>query len=217
MYTRGKSARFIGRAYDVQHSSIVRGLARRGISIRHRQTLEVNLSGYERAYIAGLFDGEGTIVIGVNKQNRKGSSHWIGLSVANTDQGIINYLHKKMGGSVSCNLRSPLSIKPVWRWGVTTRHALVVINLLLPYLRIKRNRALLAIKLYKRIDRYPRGRILSEFELSQRENIRSKIKKLNGRGVFVNHPDLKRKRYDYMRQFRADHKDAGHHHHVHSS
>jgi hypothetical protein len=101
-----------------------------------------------------------------------------------------------------------LSIKPVWRWGVSTRGAVAVLKILYPFLRIKKERAKVALKIQFRIDRYKKPAI-TKGEFFIRERMRLKLKALNGRGKFLESPKQKKRVYDYLKRFQAEHPNAG--------
>jgi hypothetical protein len=203
MYGQGVSSREIGKTFGVPHSTIVRGLRSRGICIRRRHVPQITLSETTAAYMAGLFDGEGHVLIGLSKNKKSQGSHWVGIGITNTNIPVISFLERRLGGCVGCNKRGVLSIKPVRRWNASSRHAARILRLLLPYLRIKKTRAILALKLQSRIEKYGSGRMITANEFMIRENLRARIKKLNGRGIVIRHPEEEKKRREYLEMFKA--------------
>lgn len=105
------------------------------------------------SYVAGLMDGEGSIVIGVSK-NRKGSkspSHWLQVGIINTDKNLINWLNNTFGGHISDNSHSPSRKKqrPCWAWRIMSNEAQVFLEKIYPYVHIKKTQIKLAIKFQK--------------------------------------------------------------------
>ena len=104
----------------------------------------------EAAYIAGLFDGEGTITYKKyferkkkgNKVNRYNC--WrISMEVAMTDQSVLIWLHKALGVGTLASKKvngkrvDGTSYLKQWRWRCTFRDAYYVCLLIWPYAHTK--------------------------------------------------------------------------------
>lgn len=94
-------------------------------------------------YTAGLFDGEGCIVITRGpKKNGRGKIYncvAIRMEVCNTDFDLINSLKKEWDEGHICKIpprkvKSGMS-KPQLRWQLTHRQAHRVLNKIMPYMR----------------------------------------------------------------------------------
>ena len=85
----------------------------------------------EAAYIAGLVDGEGSII------QKKG---WLVMSLGSTCHEAIEFLQDKVGGrSYFYPTGSGMGHKPFWRWQLSKKYAVrEVLRRLGPYLIIKR-------------------------------------------------------------------------------
>ena len=93
-------------------------------------------------YIAGLFDGEGSIqykqYMRKRKHNPKAYPTWsIRIEIAMTDQSVLIWLNEILGvGTVN-----PRKVKPgkkkQWRWRCSHRQAYFVAKLIWPYVHIK--------------------------------------------------------------------------------
>src|SRR5437763_682904 len=51
----------------------------------------------ELFYVAGLFDGEGSICIGVSKRRGRSRAHWLQVQITNTNRRLIEWLHGRFG------------------------------------------------------------------------------------------------------------------------
>jgi len=106
-----------------------------------------DLSQNEVAYIAGLFDGEGSLQCKKaweKKKKHKGKGYrktyaWrINMEIAMTDELVIRWVHEILNvGSVIKRKPQRSGYKPQWRWRCTFRDALYVCKLLWPYAQVK--------------------------------------------------------------------------------
>ena len=102
--------------------------------------MEIN----EAAYIAGLFDGEGSVDFARRKEKKRGKIYTVQrilMRIEMTDEDVLNWVHEKLGvGTVRKRNRSP-SIKAHWkdRWvySVRFRQAYKVAKLLWPFAQVK--------------------------------------------------------------------------------
>jgi len=101
------------------------------------------------AYLAGIIDGEGSIILHQNPKDRR---VWGEIQISNTDEELVSWLIIKFGGrlyiaSQSRKKSHSLGKKRIYllRWnGKLSRD---LIPRLLPYLIIKRDKAILLLKL----------------------------------------------------------------------
>ena len=96
------------------------------------------------AYIAGLFDGEGTIDFARRKEKKRGKIYTvqrISMRIEMTDELVLNWVHETLGvGTVRKRNRSPsrkAHWKDAWVYTVRFRQALQVCKLLWPYVQVK--------------------------------------------------------------------------------
>ena len=102
--------------------------------------MEIN----DAAYIAGLFDGEGSVDFARRKEKKRGKTYTVQrilMRIEMTDEEVLNWVHEKLGvGTVRKRNRSP-SIKTHWkdRWvySVRFRQAYKVAKLLWPFAQVK--------------------------------------------------------------------------------
>ena len=108
-------------------------------------------------YTAGLIDGEGSIVIGVSKPSTKRGnklpSHWLQVGIINTDKELIDWLKNTFGGHISNNSHCPSRKRqrPCWAWRVVGNKAKIFLEMIYPYLRVKKKQAELAIEFQKNV------------------------------------------------------------------
>ncbi|MGN6759441.1 MAG: hypothetical protein ACTHMJ_23985, partial [Thermomicrobiales bacterium] len=103
------------------------------------------LTPEERAYMAGLIDGEGSIYVAAVGPARDKTVYPI-VVVAMTNKEVVEWLAEKWGpGRVklhnATNLRRHPYMKPQYRAQVFGKRARLLCESLLPYLRVKREQA----------------------------------------------------------------------------
>lgn len=136
----------------------------------------------EKAYIAGLFDGEGAVSI------LSSNTFAARLEIANTNLEVLEYVHSLFGGSITERLKVE-RCKQSYVWYLTKRvDVLVFVEAILPHSRIKRERLLL-LRDFLTIARngegregVAKGRHYTEDENLQRAIKVVQIKALNKRG-----------------------------------
>ena len=116
----------------------------------------------DAAYLAGLFDGEGSVYYKRTKQirhNRPGKpvhNIWvIRMETAMTEKSIINWVHDFTGVGHS----GPRKVKPgkkkQWRWRCSHRDAYYVSRVIWPYAHVKLN------KIQQIIDHYSEHKVMN--------------------------------------------------------
>ena len=104
------------------------------------------ISETDAAYIAGLFDGEGSIQYKQydrqRKNNKKPYPTWsIRMEIAMTDKSVLLWMHSLLGcGTVNeKRYKTPYTVgwKKQWRWRCQSRDAYYVCLLIQPYAHIK--------------------------------------------------------------------------------
>ena len=89
----------------------------------------------ELAYAAGLFDGEGSISLVRQKNNR---SHSPQVAVASNDCEVLLWLQKRFGGSIVTKQPRKSTQSVSYDWRLTDRRALAFLQMVRPYLVIQR-------------------------------------------------------------------------------
>ena len=103
------------------------------------------LSETDKAYIAGLFDGEGCVTASMRSNNRRGVQ--IQLIIVNTHLGVIQWLCTMLGGNVWTKHPTGRMRRPLHRWVARGGKACQdVLEAIMPYLIVKRSQAIEAMK-----------------------------------------------------------------------
>lgn len=138
------------------------------------------------AYIAGLFDGEGHLTIGMSKDKRrprKAPRHVLTLVVSNTDKAVIEWLRDTLGcGHVGIQQRPKANPndKVCYRYILSSEKAGQLLSAMLPYLHIKRPQAELMIAFRREFLPNGSSTPLTDEMITRREEYRGKLRALNG-------------------------------------
>lgn len=104
----------------------------------------------ERAYLAGLFDGEGCLSIVEDTSKKKITPTPVLTLVAvvsSCDKFILDYWKNKTGiGSVNLSKKASGNARDGFAWVVSGKSAVDLINLMYPYLLIKKDEADIAYR-----------------------------------------------------------------------
>jgi len=129
----------------------------------------------EIAYIAGIIDGEGCISLA----SRCDSSYRYvtpTVQVSNTHLSLLDWLKELFGGTVDVRKDNRPNRKQCNTWRVAGNKARFVIKLILPYLRIKKDQANIAMSIITYSGKLP------DQEVSKRLYAVKQIRLLNKKG-----------------------------------
>lgn len=149
---------------------------------KSRKTIK-GLSETDKAYLAGIMDGEGAIYISRKKDPtmKAGYGYRMCLGVANTDLPLMNWLVDVTGlGSVKPRKRHSTKHKQAYDWYLWSIQAYQFLKAILPYLKQKRQRATIAIEFMEKHSVY-KGYLTPE-ERTAQAAVYDKMKLLNKRG-----------------------------------
>lgn len=153
-----------------------------------------NLSEIEKAYIAGIIDGEGSISF-VRSGSKRTHGRYIYpyIRVANTDIILIDWLKLKIecGYSGYKNWPKKDKRKPVYHISWACSDAIKILKEITPYLVIKKIRAELVMGIYEKSKQarkeaggyFGNGHKLPDWLVQERERVFSQLKEMNARGV----------------------------------
>lgn len=126
------------------------------------------------AYMAGIVDGEGSIIISKQKrkENRSGCRFYPLLIITNTNKEVLDFFVEKTGyGRVfeRPEQQKPYfnSVKNCWRWAVKHTQVGEILKKLLPYLIIKKKQAenvLEFLQMFEGASNYSNLNIEKQFE-----------------------------------------------------
>ena len=98
------------------------------------------------AYLAGIFDGEGSISIArVERKGRKNPRYQLAVSLSICTPYIPNLFKMGFGGSINVQERGGKR-RPIWTWRPGIKEGLCFLEVINPYLRLKKDEALLALQ-----------------------------------------------------------------------
>ena len=181
------------------------------IDIYNKKTMNI-------AYVAGLFDGDGSVWICKQKTTTHYPARFqMYINVVNTNKEICEILQRKFGGTLRATDYPKHKWKTRYGWYCASQKAKALLKSILPHLIIKKERVELALKFQKRksnkktkilavLKRDWHGRITKtrgwirkpeqyEFELACYE----KMRKLNWRGKLP-HDNKTKANYTYYRR-----------------
>jgi hypothetical protein len=143
----------------------------------------------ERAYLAGFIDGEGTI--GMKRERRRLAqghySYQAYVSAGNTNPVVIEWLYTLFGGNLrkrtpkSILKKSPNAKPDFYEWRIGAKAAVAVCELLVPFLRMKREQARIVLADCGDTRKRGSGRYPAE-HWDKLERTYQQLKQLNRRG-----------------------------------
>ncbi len=92
------------------------------------------MSGMSTEYVAGFFDGEGSVNIHKRKGHRGCTLY---VSIGNTDHAILEQFKAQFGGSVSLLRKQDGNRRPIWKWSTSCNTAVNFLRTIQPYSIIK--------------------------------------------------------------------------------
>ena len=141
------------------------------------------------AYLARLFDGEGSFVINRVIYKWKKTPFFYGQAyICNTNLELINWLKSRFNGRAHITHKKNPKHKQVYKFNFLLRGRIKLLKAVLPFLIIKKKQAELVLELWKHIFRFrrrPGFYILPSKEIEARQRLYNKIKVLNRRGINV--------------------------------
>lgn len=116
----------------------------------------------QKAYIAGIIDGEGCITIQPNlRRGAKSKSYSLRCLIATTDYGLMEWVQKTVGmGRIHPRNSRPGNLQG-WNYVASSSMAEELLREVFPYLVVKQNQALIAFEFRKTAGLYPNPDILA--------------------------------------------------------
>jgi hypothetical protein len=136
----------------------------------------------DRAYLAGILDGEGAIMLCARS---KAQGWHLRVEVTNCDRRMLDWLAERWGGKPRVTWRNEAIVRPNWRtkysWARDARSAVPVLFDALPYLVIKKRHAEVALEFAATMKNVGR-RGHTEEVLAVRRRLVAEMKTLNRKG-----------------------------------
>ncbi len=122
------------------------------------------------AYTAGIVDGEGSIGIARHKSKscKRGYTLELCVQVTSSDEWLCTWLKFAFGSSLSHSVNN--AGNPMWHWILGARKASEFLKLILPYLKLKRPQAELAI-LFQDAKRYSGHKTDEQWSIEEAQRI----------------------------------------------
>ena len=153
------------------------------------------------AYLAGLIDGEGSVIVNpyCPREGQRFKQYNLRVLVVNTNKEILEWIKSIFGGGVYSHGK-PESIKhkQCYTWNIDAKKAEILLREVFPYLKIKKPQAKVALEFRKtfNLSKYIRyengihvGNKVPDNLLNKRSQLREELKSLNQRGLKI---------YDYQ-------------------
>lgn len=156
--------------------------------MKWKRNLKINpLSLKQRAYIAGYVDGEGCITLSKKKdpEMRLGYCFRPHVHVANTHHKSLLIMQRWTGLGNLCHVREETdrNRKERWQWQMWSQQARQLLESILPFLIVKKERAKILLEFMRRCRRQPGKMGLSKREQQFQVRTNLRIKTLNRKGL----------------------------------
>lgn len=152
----------------------------------HKKNVKIKpLTDNQRAYLAGMIDGEGSICItkrNDHSQSRLGYCYRPVVHVASTHNQVLNTLQRWTGlGRTNLFDDARPNRKARWQWMIWSKQAAQLVEAVLPFLIIKKRQAILFLKFVRAVrGNGGNGRSgISDRKWILQDNIYQQMKKLN--------------------------------------
>ena len=103
------------------------------------------------SYVAGLFDGEGSVTL--TKKRKTDEFRTVVVSMSSTSIELLAFLRNEFGGCIVRNKKYKPHHKDSWSWSLERRRALCFLNKIIPYMieKSKLKRSKLAVSKYEKV------------------------------------------------------------------
>lgn len=140
------------------------------------------MNNVDLAYCAGLFDGEGCININRHKPQtgKRSVQHTLRCHMGLSSENPVLHFVKSFGGSIkyrAIHLKNP-KWKDQWVWTIESNQARDWLRIILPFLKMKREEALVAIEFQELRGGQRRGKVVGALEIAKRDWYYLKLKEL---------------------------------------
>jgi hypothetical protein len=143
----------------------------------------------QASYLAGCFDADGSISItksspgswGLRNGRIKNPRYVLRVNIVNTSHDLMNWLYENFGGLIKNRpLENPEKHRQTYDWSYDNGKALDVLELMYPYLIVKKERVALGLELLRGWKtNQGRGATTDPEEVVRRESYYQRMKSLN--------------------------------------
>lgn len=138
----------------------------------------------QAAYLAGCFDADGSVSIskcGAGAQGIKNPRYVLRINIVNTSVELMNWLYENFGGLIKKRpLTDPERHRQTYDWSFDNGKAIDVLELMEPYLIVKKERVQVGIELLRGWKtNHGRGARTGDDEVKRREALYQRMKALN--------------------------------------
>lgn len=170
--------KFPGRSWtSIAHEALRLGLSRPCIERAMPQVDDAVLG-----YMAGFFDGEGSISIACHRQRRKGAEYnyyLVSISCGNNHKGPLELFQRVFGGTILSRVPKYGRCR-FYTWDAQAVLAVRALESLLPFLRVKEDQATAAIEFQRQV--HPKKAVASNSSaLGCCMSFKSRVEALNRR------------------------------------
>lgn len=137
------------------------------------------MNSNDLSYIAGFFDGEGSVYVTTKKRNYgRGRYYALNVTAVNTNPEVIEWINQMFPGHTRTNYRNGGNPKnrDIYFWSRCSKLAAEFLRTIQPYSRVKSDQIALGLELDSMMDK---GRRISDEEYERMEQIRSEVSRLN--------------------------------------
>lgn len=138
----------------------------------------MEITELEKAYIAGFFDGEGSVIVRAAIHNNIINYELI-ISIGQNDTSVLRYIQQIFGGRIANPKYEFTRKKQTPDLRMEASKASFFLEMILPYLKVKRKQAELAIAFQKLI--FPKGKCkkVDQYTWDKRKELHDAVKILN--------------------------------------
>jgi hypothetical protein len=115
---------------------------------------------HDLIYMAGLFDGEGSVGIyqhGKPTARRKVAQFMLIVQLSGTHEPMMQWVHRTFGGNIRREHDKPTTNPKwsmAWRWKTNSQHAGLFLSSIYPYLKAKRSQVRVALTFQAHVETY---------------------------------------------------------------
>lgn len=121
------------------------------------------------AYLAGIFDGNGSVFIATKIRNKR-PVYWLVVQISTRNHTFASWIASLAHGTAAANGKY---------WRATSKEAAAFLTVILPWLQLKRDQATLAVEFQEQMSGKSQYAVPTAEELARFEDYRTRIKLLN--------------------------------------